>query len=266
MCGRFGLTVESLEGIELFFGVENRGPSEDALLKTWKPRFNIAPSQWVPVVRMDPQTQKCEVMSMKWGLVPAWAEKKSQTFSTINARVESVEEKPMYKNAFARGRCLVPFSHFFEWKELVSGDSKTKQPYCFTPPGGLAFFAAISEQNPSGLKSVSLLTQEASSWMGKYHHRMPIMLAPIKREGNDPVPKINEWLNPMNSNPIRLKEWLIQNQMNQPCEVSAVSKAVNSPKNDTKEILISVLEAEGKANSGPDSVDEEADPQLSMLK
>jgi len=147
--------------------------------------------------------------SVQWGLVPVWAKDPKIGSKMINARGETVAEKPSFHSAFKRRRCLIPASGFYEWQQL---DGKTKQPWNIVRSDGLPLvFAGLWEQwkNPSGevLESCTIITTEANQFMAEIHDRMPVILgkecwdAWLDCEGVDPsslrellVPCPNDWL------------------------------------------------------------------------
>ena len=121
MCGRYTLTRQErlIEELEASIG-------EAAQSEWWKARFNVAPTQPAPVVILRDGSRRVEMM--RWGLVPHWAGKGGKPPLMINARVESVQDKPMFRDALQRRRCLVPADGFFEWKHEGHGKTATKQP------------------------------------------------------------------------------------------------------------------------------------------
>lgn len=167
MCGRYTLT--SQEGI-----VEDLEASLDAGVlanEWWKPRFNIAPTQDAPVVTLRDGTRTLEMM--RWGLVPFWAKgdtKKAPLM--INARVEGIDTKPMFRDLLGRKRCLVPADGFFEWK--ASG--KKKQPLWIHPqPRKLVAFAGLWAR-AGELHSFTIITGTPNSLVAPIHDRMPLVL------------------------------------------------------------------------------------------
>lgn len=170
MCGRYSLTspVEAMAGLFLFDERPNLGP-----------RFNIAPTQEVPVIRRTDAGQR-EIALMRWGLVPSWAKEIGGSAPLINARGETVAEKPSFRSAFKKRRCLIPADGFYEWKKLESGQ---KQPYRIALPDDAPFgFAGIWEQWQSAqgdmLESCAIITTLASDRIADIHPRMPVILPP----------------------------------------------------------------------------------------
>jgi putative SOS response-associated peptidase YedK len=170
MCGRFTLTASPEQLAELF-----DLPEAPVL----EPRYNIAPTQPVGVVRLNPQTKAREWELVQWGLVPSWAKDPGIGAQMINARAETVTEKPAFRSAFKRRRCLVPATGFYEWQK----QEKRKQPYYITLREGRPFAIAGLWENwegPDGsaLATCTLLTTEANELMAAFHNRMPVIVAP----------------------------------------------------------------------------------------
>lgn len=170
MCGRFTLTASPDQLATLF-----ELPQEPMVV----PRYNIAPTQPVAVVRMNPQAAAREWALTYWGLVPSWAKDPSMGARMLNARSETVTEKPAFRAAFKRRRCLVPASGFYEWKK----EGKGKQPYYITMPDGSPFaIAGLWEYwagaDGSALESCTLLTTSANGLMQPLHDRMPVIVQP----------------------------------------------------------------------------------------
>jgi len=165
MCGRFALYA-SAEELEDTFGIMLPAPVIAC--------YNIAPGQQILAVRGDADGRRGA--ALRWGLVPAWAKAPSIGYRLINARSETVAEKPAFRNAFRRRRCLIPASGFYEWTR----DSR-RQPYYFTPrDGGLCAFAGLWEvwTSPEDrvLESCTILTAESNEPVSRIHPRMPVMI------------------------------------------------------------------------------------------
>jgi putative SOS response-associated peptidase YedK len=165
MCGRYSFTqipdpalIVQPEGIEI----------------EWKPRYNLAPSQYAPVI---PQQDSRHIHLMKWGLIPHWARDKSMAFKMINARAETITEKPAYREPVKRSRCLVLADGFYEWKKTASG----KQPYRIVMESEKVFYmAGISDewvdQDGQKIHSFSIITTAPNRLMEDIHDRMPAIL------------------------------------------------------------------------------------------
>ncbi len=167
MCGRFAQITPFGELVNIF-EVTGSLPLQ--------PRYNIAPSQDVAVVR-DACRQR-QFALLRWGLVPRWAKDISIGYKTFNARCETVDEKPSFKAAFKSRRCLIPASGFYEWDKL----GKSRQPYyisrCDGWPLALAGLWEAWNDRQSGevLESCTILTTSANKSIGRIHHRMPVIL------------------------------------------------------------------------------------------
>ena len=169
MCGRYTLVVD---GAGLWEELGLDGPPE--LIEA---RYNIAPTQQAPVVGLREGASRPRLVRMRWGLVPSWAEDLKVGARMINARSETAAEKPAFRRALERRRCLVPATGFFEWK----AQGKTKTPYLITPQGeGLMTLAGLWERWLTPTKervfSYTILTQAASLELSALHSRMPVVV------------------------------------------------------------------------------------------
>jgi putative SOS response-associated peptidase YedK len=145
----------------------------------WNPRYNIAPTQSVPVIRQNPKEPVRELSLVRWGLIPSWAKDSSLAAQLINARSETAGTKPAFRDALKSRRCLIPADGFYEWQRM----GKAKQPYCFEVNEGQLFaFAGISDRwkDPSGntVETCSILTTTANAVTSPVHDRMPVILDP----------------------------------------------------------------------------------------
>jgi putative SOS response-associated peptidase YedK len=171
MCGRYRLSRRK-QIIEEHF--DTASDAED-----WAPRFNVAPTQSVPVIRQNPKEPVRELSLMRWGLIPSWAKDSSVAASMINARAETANTKPAFRDALKSRRCLIPADGFYEWVRT----GKAKQPYCFEVNDGELFaFAGLWDRwkDPSGqwIKSCSILTTTPNAVTRAVHDRMPVILDP----------------------------------------------------------------------------------------
>ncbi len=168
MCGRYTLTVP-VEILAEEFGVT--GPLPEV-----PPSYNIAPTQEVAAVLADDGERRLEML--RWGLIPSWADDPGIGSRMINARSETVPEKPSFRRAFRERRCLILADGFYEWKRTNDG----KQPYYIRMEGGRPFaFAGLWESWRGGreeIRSCTILTTEANDRVSNIHHRMPMILAP----------------------------------------------------------------------------------------
>lgn len=169
----------------------------DASLAAAGPRYNVAPTQMVPIIRLEtegPQRGRRILDFAQWGLVPSWARDLSRAANAINARSETVAEKPSFRAAFRHRRCLMPTSGFYEWQTLKPGTSRAlKQPHrIYFRDERLMVMAGLFEvwQGPDGsaLESCAMLTTSASPSMAGLHHRMPVVL--------DSKDEWDAWLSP----------------------------------------------------------------------
>jgi putative SOS response-associated peptidase YedK len=167
MCGRF--TIGNPESIAARYGFVD---FHDTKIP---PRFNIAPSQLVLVV-VDGERGP-ESKEMRWGFEPAWLPKDSKRPPPINARAETLLERPMFRDAVARGRCVILADGFYEWV-AVPGQKK-KQPMHIRLPGGISFgFAGLTTRAKDGQDTCVIITTAANAVMAPIHHRMPVILDP----------------------------------------------------------------------------------------
>lgn len=169
MCGRFAQKTSYSE-LKKLFGIAEGAPEV-------KPRYNIAPTQDILTVRRA--TDGREALLLKWGLIPSWAKDSSLATKLINARSETVEEKPSFREAFKRRRCLIPADGFYEWQRREG----RKQPYFFRLRDESPFaFAGLWERwkaaNGDLLETCTILTTEANEVLRPVHDRMPVILDP----------------------------------------------------------------------------------------
>ena len=171
MCGRYRLSRRK-EYLAKHFGVD---PGE----MDWEPRYNIAPTQLVPVLRQDRKEPVRHASMMRWGFIPYWAKDPSIGARTINARAETAATRPAFRESLERRRCLIPADGFYEWKR----SGKTKQPFCFEVEDGELFaFAALWDRwrSPDGnlVESCTILTTTPNRLLTDIHDRMPVILPP----------------------------------------------------------------------------------------
>lgn len=208
MCGRYTLAVEMDELAERF-----GCPAVEPVIK---PRYNVAPSQVMPVV--VPVGEERQLHFMQWGIVPFWAKDKSMGPRLINARLETARQKPAFKSAYLHRRCLVPATGFYEWQKQESG----KQPFYIHMPGHKLFaFAGLWDKwvEPEGetLYSFTILTTEPVPEIARLHNRMPYIL---------PYDQESLWLQGQDP-PITASQ----------LAAYAVSSLVNRPANDVLECI-----------------------------
>ena len=169
MCGRYRLSRRK-QIIEEHF---DTAQCDD----DWSPRYNIAPTQPVPVIRQNPKEPVRELSLMRWGLIPHWSRDASIASSTINAKSETAATKPAFRDPLKYRRCLIPADAFYEWKRTAT----SKQPYCFeVNDGDLFAFAGLWDgwKDASGqwIKTCSILTTTPNTLASAVHDRMPVIL------------------------------------------------------------------------------------------
>ena len=215
MCGRF-TRKENFQQLAQLLGI----PSFPAL----PPRYNIAPSQMTACVRTNPESLEKECVELKWGLVPSWAKAPGIGNKMINARAETVAEKPSFRKAFQQRRCLILADGFYEWKR----EGKAKQPYYihFTDNRPFAF-AGLWERweagGDAGLETCAVITTGSNTLMKPIHHRMPVILHPQHYES---------WLG-LTSQDLSLVHALLQTSFAEGLEAYPVSLIVNNPRHDS---------------------------------
>jgi len=192
------------------------------------PRYNIAPTTKVLVVHPGQHRERV-ASTYRWGLIPSWAKDERVGAKLINARGETVAEKPAFRAAFHRWRCIVPASGFYEWKSLQEGGRTVKQPYFIRPreEGDLFGFAGLTERwvSPNGEEVLTccIVTTEANALMTPIHDRMPVIL-----ERDD----YGAWLDPHNADVNGLRA-LLRPAVADSMIVYKVCRAVNSSRGDS---------------------------------
>ena len=171
MCGRYRLSRRKQIIEEHFDSVSG---DED-----WSPRYNIAPTEPVPIVRQYPREPRRELSLARWGLIPWWAKDPSGAARMINARSETASMMPAFRDAFKARRCIVPADGFYEWKRM----GKKRQPFCFEVNDGELFaFAGLWERwkdaDGKALETCSILTTTPNAVTSNVHDRMPVILDP----------------------------------------------------------------------------------------
>lgn len=218
MCGRFSLNQTGEELAEAF-----QLPNTPYV----EPRFNIAPTQPVAAVIATLENPEPQFHLLRWGLIPSWAKDPAIGNRLINARAETVADKPSFRAAFKRRRCLILADGFYEWQRQAK--SKTKQPYYFFLQEHQPFaFAGLWEHwtdpNSGGeLQTCTILTTASNQLMEPIHNRMPVILPPEHYE---------TWLDPSYYNPGQLEN-LLGPYQSERMACYAVSTVVNKPQNDT---------------------------------
>ena len=201
MCGRYRLSRRKQvleEHFDCVSGIED-----------WNPRYNIAPTQPVPVIRQNPKEPVRELSLFRWGLIPRWVKDPSVAASMINARSETASTKPAFSDALKFRRCLVPANGFYEWQKT----GKAKQPYCFEINDGELFaFAGIwdrwNDAKGKPLETFSILTTTPNAVTSSVHDRMPVILNPDSYDlwldpGMKDVLAVSELLRPFDARLMR---------------------------------------------------------------
>jgi putative SOS response-associated peptidase YedK len=227
MCGRYTLHHKA-EEIEERFDVDG---AEELLA----PRYNIAPSQIIPVIRRPRSGDNLrEMAGCKWGLIPFWAKDPKIGNNLINAKAETIAEKPSFKQAFTKRRCLIPADGFYEWRK--QGKAPSQPMYIRRRDGGLFAFAGLWEEwrSPEGepIETCTIITVEPNELLSKIHHRMAAILRPDDEAAwIDPKSKVDDLLQ------------MLRPYESDELEAIPVSRAVNSPAHDSA-ALIAPVEAE----------------------
>ncbi len=192
------------------------------------PRYNVAPSQSVAAIVQLPDASRPQLQILRWGLIPSWAKDPKIGYKLINARAETVSEKPLFRSAFGKRRCLIPATGFYEWQQVEG--SRLKQPYFIgVQDEGLFAFAGLYEQweSPDGdvLETCTIITTTANEIVASIHERMPVILA-----GQEYA----LWLDPSFGKIDRLQALLAPYPASG-MTVYPISNLVNNPKNDSPE-------------------------------
>jgi putative SOS response-associated peptidase YedK len=222
MCGRFTLTIDPATLQETF--------GDYTFPSTFAPRYNIAPTQ--PILAI-PNDGASKADFFVWGLIPSWAKDPAIGNRMINARAETLAEKPAFRGGFKYKRCLIVADGFYEWRAPESGGKKTKVPYYIQMKDQRPFaFAGLwdnwNSPDGSAVRSCTIITTEPNELMATLHNRMPVILKPAD---------FDRWLDPAPQAPDTLMPLL---QPYAAAEMSAhpVSTMVNSPANDRPELVV----------------------------
>jgi putative SOS response-associated peptidase YedK len=230
MCGRYRLSRRK-QLVEEYFDASG---GED-----WSPRYNIAPTQSIPIIRQHPKEPHRVLSLVRWGLIPSWAKDMCGAAGMVNARSETAATKPAFRDPMKFRRCLVPADGFYEWLRK----EKIKQPFCFAVNDGELFaFAGLWDRwrDPSGqwMKSCSILTTTPNAVTAAVHDRMPVIL---RKDDYD------LWLDPGMTNVEALADLL------KPVDARSmrsypVSSRVNQAQNDDPECSapVEIVEAQNR--------------------
>ena len=220
MCGRFTLATPPDQIAKLL---------DVADVPVFDARYNIAPTQDVPVCRQLDAGANRQIDMLRWGLVPFWADDLKIGNRMINARAETASSKPAYRAAFKRRRCLIPATGFYEWRKENGG----KQPYIFKRDDGAPFALAglwehwTDEESGEVADTFTILTSEPNELVAPVHRRMPVVLRPDA---------FGFWLDPANEDVDALEE-IIDPWSPEGFETYPVSRDLNSPRNDSPDLI-----------------------------
>lgn len=219
MCGRFALYSDPIV-LAKKFQTEN--------VPELLPSYNIAPSQAIPVIRQE--NDRRTFAMARWGLIPSWAKDIKISYSTINARAETVAEKPAFRSAFQRRRCLIPADGYFEWQEIAN--SKIKQPWYISlknqEPMALAgLWEYWQGKDGSEIESCTIIVTSGNELMQPIHDRMPVILSPETWD---------IWLDTANTNKQGLQT-LLTKYPDDEMTAWPVSTLVNSPRHNGEEYI-----------------------------
>jgi putative SOS response-associated peptidase YedK len=219
MCGRFTQTA-SPEVIAQQFNITNP--------PLFTPRYNIAPSQPIAAIRIDPDTATRTLVMLRWGLIPSWAKDPKIGHQCINAKAETVAEKPSFRSAFKKRRCLVIATGFYEWqiqrraKQPMWIGLRSQQPFAFA---GLCEHWTPAEGEP--LETCTIITTEPNDLMAPIHNRMPVILSPTSYD---------QWLDPTFQQVASLNA-LLRPYPSTALTAYPVSTLVNNPRHDVPQCL-----------------------------
>lgn len=222
MCGRFNLLAEG-EAVQAQFGL--------SAAPDISPRYNIAPTQPIAAVRVHPHKRARELTYFQWGLLPSWAKDPKISYRMFNARSETAHEKPSFRAAYKRRRCLVPSNGFYEWQKTPNG----KQPMLLTV-GDSELFAMAglweywSHADGSEIESCTVLTCEPNALLAPIHNRMPVILGPeeydLWLDSDAPLPAVKAVLRPFSAESM---------------QATPISTLVNNARNDVPDVLTPVV-------------------------
>lgn len=236
MCGRYAQTADMRELMEQF---EVAGTSPEASLPL---NWNIAPTNPIYIVRAndrtgkDAQSQRA-LTTVSWGLIGPWLtdfqEARASQSRAINARIESIHEKPTFRNAFRSTRCLIPASGYYEWATAL-GKYSPKQPFYISARDGnqlpiAGIWSSWTAPNGEIIETASIITQQAQGDLATIHSRMPVFM---------PNNRWDAWLNPRNTDVNELKSLMVVEHPESIVIARPVSNAVNSVANNGKELIV----------------------------
>jgi putative SOS response-associated peptidase YedK len=228
MCGRFTQQRPTAELAEIF--------DAEPLVDSTEPRFNVAPTDGVLAVVRPPDDRRL-LTSLRWGLIPPWAEDARAGSRMINARSETIFTSPAYRASVRMRRCLIPADAFYEWRRVPDGSTPAKQPYLIHridgAPLALAGIWSPWKQPETGewLRSCAILTTKPNPLMARLHDRMPVIL---------PRSAWDRWLDPGLEDVAELRG-LLDPSPSEELEAYPVSTLVNSVRNDSPELTAPIV-------------------------
>ena len=218
MCGRLSIAFLDVGTLQRHFGLARQAP--------FVPRYNLPPSVAIPAIRLVDGVRVLDLL--RWGLVPPWSKERQPPYSTFNARIETIGEKPAYREAFRRRRCLVPISGFYEWRQ----QGGRKSPYYIRAADGAPLACAgvwerwTDQETGEVLLSCAIVTRPATGPMLAIHDRMPALVSGADFEA---------WLDPDFDHPLAL-EAMLQTEVD--LSIHAVGPYVNNARHDGAECLV----------------------------
>ena len=247
MCGRYELHAHPA-AIALAFGL----PAPPELAS----RYNIAPMQQVPIVRINAHGAR-ELAFVRWGLVPRWAKDPAIGAKMINARGETVRDKPAFRTAYRRHRCLLPANGFYEWMARDGGTGGKQPVHVALKDGAPLAFAGIAERwlGPDGepLDTCAIVTTEANALLTPVHERMPVIIAPADYA---------RWLDPTVADPADL----IAPYDNDSLRYAPVSTRVNTVRHDDASLIAPIAPVLAEALAEPPDEEPPAEPLPPVAK
>lgn len=239
MCGRFTLSASRYE-------IARRFHVDEVVAEEERARYNVAPSQQVLVVAASADGTRRRLGTLQWGLVPSWAKDPSIGNRMVNARAESAASKPAFRSAFARRRCLVPASGYYEWRAAVEEGARHRHrvPYYFRRRDGLllamgGLWEVWHGPDDVALRSCTILTTDANALGARVHDRMPVLV---------PEPLWDRWLAP---EPLADEDRAaaVAPAPDDLLEAFQVSERVNDPRNEGADLVGPVGEGDGPAGA-----------------
>ncbi len=218
MCGRFTYRLTWAQIVDLYRLTDKAEP-----LFSLAPRYNVAPSQRVPIIRE--RDGRREAALLRWGLIPSWAKDAAISYKTINARAETIATVPFFRAAFKARRCIIPASGFYEWQKTGT----RKQPYLIEAEDESPLsFAGLWERwdhGPEPLETFTIITTTPNELLAPIHDRMPVILDPAD---------FDAWLTP---GPSPIAQAILRPYPAERLRAFPISTRVNSTKNDDPAII-----------------------------